>query len=60
MKKEFKILSRIVRDYLPEDYEWEVDDGEMMKAKDFDGRVSQIRETVQKHKRQVGEELFRR
>ena len=42
MKKEFKILSRIVRDYLPEDYEWEVDDGEMMKTKDFDGRLDVI------------------
>ena len=42
MKKEFKILSRIVKDYLPEDYEWEVDDGEMMKTKDFDGRLDVI------------------
>jgi hypothetical protein len=27
---------------LPEDYEWEVDDGEMMKTKDFDGRLDVI------------------
>ena len=42
MKKEFKILSRIVRDYMPEDYEWEVDGGDMMKSKDFNGRMDVI------------------
>jgi hypothetical protein len=42
MKKEFKILSRIVRDYMPEDYEWEVDGGDMMKSKDFNGRMDLI------------------
>ena len=42
MKREFKILSGIVKDYMPEDYEWEVDDGEVMKAKDFDGRLDVI------------------
>ena len=42
MKKEFRILSRIVKDYMPEDYEWEVDDGDVMKSKDFDGRLDVI------------------
>ena len=42
MKKEFKILSNIVRDYLPEDYEWEVDGNEVFKAQDFDNRIDVI------------------
>ena len=42
MKKEFKILSGIVRDYMPEDYEWEVDGGDMMKSSDFNGRMDVI------------------
>tara|TARA_R110000772_G_scaffold30528_1_gene75669 strand:+ start:2484 stop:4970 length:2487 start_codon:yes stop_codon:yes gene_type:complete len=42
MKKEFKILSTIVSDYMPDDYEWEVDGGDMMKSKDFDGRLDVI------------------
>lgn len=42
MKKEFKILSNIVRDYTPEDYEWEVDGGEVMKMEDFDDRIDVI------------------
>ena len=42
MKKEFKILSRIVRDYMPDDYEWEVDGGDMMKSEDFNGRMDLI------------------
>tara|TARA_R110001632_G_scaffold153606_3_gene271602 strand:- start:216 stop:2693 length:2478 start_codon:yes stop_codon:yes gene_type:complete len=42
MKKEFKILSRIVRDYMPDDYEWEVDGGDMMKSQDFNGRMDLI------------------
>jgi len=39
MKQEFKILSDIVRDYMPEDYEWEVDGQESLKVKDFDSRL---------------------
>lgn len=42
MKKEFKILEQIVRDYLPEDYEWEVDGEENLKVKDFDDRIDVI------------------
>lgn len=42
MKREFKILSGIVKDYMPEDYEWEVDGGDVVKAKDFDGRIDVI------------------
>jgi hypothetical protein len=29
-------------DYMPEDYEWEVDGGDMMKSKDFNGRMDLI------------------
>jgi len=39
MKQEFKILSDIVRDYMPEDYEWEVDGQDPLKVKDFDSRL---------------------
>tara|TARA_R110002167_G_scaffold1385_9_gene6354 strand:- start:3720 stop:6158 length:2439 start_codon:yes stop_codon:yes gene_type:complete len=39
MKQEFKILSDIVRDYMPGDYEWEVDGQEPLKVKDFDNRL---------------------
>jgi hypothetical protein len=42
MKKEFKLLSGIVRDYMPEDYEWEVDGGDVMKTDDFNGRMDVI------------------
>lgn len=42
MKQEFKILSDIVRDYMPEDYEWEVDGGQSLKVKDFDSRVDVV------------------
>ena len=42
MKKEFKILSNIVRDYLPEDYEWEAEGDEVFKAQDFDDRIDVI------------------
>ena len=42
MKREFKILSGIVRDYMPEDYEWEVDGVEAFKAVDFDDRIDVI------------------
>ena len=42
MKQEFRILSNIVRDYMPEDYEWEVDGDEPLKVKDFDSRVDVI------------------
>tara|TARA_R110000824_G_scaffold75231_1_gene190951 strand:- start:843 stop:3287 length:2445 start_codon:yes stop_codon:yes gene_type:complete len=39
MKQEFSILSDIVKDYMPEDYEWEVDGQEPVKREDFDGRL---------------------
>ena len=39
MKQEFKILSDIVRDYMPEDYEWEVDGQDPLKVRDFDSRL---------------------
>ena len=42
MKKEFKILSNIVKDYMPPDYEWEVDGGDVMRSSDFDGRIDVI------------------
>ena len=42
MKKEFKILSNIVKDYMPPDYEWEVDGGDVMRSNDFDGRIDVI------------------
>jgi hypothetical protein len=42
MKREFKILANIVRDYMPEDYEWEVDGTDVMKSKDFDSRIDVI------------------
>ena len=42
MKKEFKLLSTIIKEYLPEDYEWEVDGTEVTKAGDFDDRIDVI------------------
>jgi hypothetical protein len=42
MKREFKILANIVRDYMPEDYEWEVDGTDVMKSEDFDSRIDVI------------------
>ena len=42
MKREFKLLTGIIRDWMPEDYEWEVDTGEIMKSTDFDDRVDVI------------------
>ena len=42
MKKEFKILSGIIRDYLPEDYEWEVDGNDVVKAADFSEKIDVI------------------
>jgi hypothetical protein len=39
MKHEFAILSDIIRDYMPEDYEWEVDGDESVKSEDFDKRI---------------------
>jgi len=43
MKKEFRILSTIVKDYMPEDYEWEVDGVEdSLKVSDFDAKVDVI------------------
>mgnify|MGYP003655933036 CR=1 FL=1 len=42
MKKEFRILTGIVRDYMPMGYEWEVEGGDILKAEDFDNRVDII------------------
>jgi len=42
MKKEFRILSRIVKDYMPADYEWEVEGEEVLRAADFDDRIDVI------------------
>jgi hypothetical protein len=42
MKKEFKILSGIVRDYMPEDYEWEVDGADVFRVDDFDDRIDVV------------------
>ena len=39
MKKEFKILSTLIRDYMPEDYSYEVGG---VRAEDFDDRVDVI------------------
>tara|TARA_R110000824_G_scaffold151635_2_gene322679 strand:- start:3488 stop:5953 length:2466 start_codon:yes stop_codon:yes gene_type:complete len=41
MKREFRILSGIVRDFMPEDYEWEMN-GDPVKAEDFDDRIDVI------------------
>jgi hypothetical protein len=42
MKKEFRILSDIVKDYMPAGYEWEVDGEEVLRATDFDSRIDVI------------------
>lgn len=41
MKQELRILARIIHDYMPEEYAYEVD-GEFNRVKDFDGRVDVI------------------
>jgi hypothetical protein len=42
MKQEFRILSGVIRDFMPEDYEWEVDGVEAVKYEDFDDRIDVI------------------
>jgi hypothetical protein len=41
MKNELRILARIVHDYMPEDYSYEMD-GEFNRVEDFDGRIDVI------------------
>lgn len=41
MKQELRILARIIHDYMPEEYAYEVD-GEFNRVEDFDGRVDVI------------------
>ena len=41
MKTELRLLSRIIRDYMPEDYAYEMD-GDFSRIDDFDGRVDVI------------------
>ncbi|MAH49769.1 hypothetical protein CMI37_28350 [Candidatus Pacearchaeota archaeon] len=42
MKKEFKILSEIVKDHCPHDYPYDLDGDEVMKSDDFDDRLDVI------------------
>ena len=42
MRHELRILSEIIKDYMPEAYEYEVDDDQTIKASDFDDRVDII------------------
>tara|TARA_R110000824_G_scaffold4601_1_gene22133 strand:- start:1733 stop:4258 length:2526 start_codon:yes stop_codon:yes gene_type:complete len=42
LKQEYKILATIVRDYTSPAYPYETDEGEDIKAEDFDGRVDII------------------
>ena len=42
MKREFKILENIIRDYMPDDYEWETAGEENLKLEDFDDRIDVI------------------
>lgn len=42
LKKEFKILARIIRDYTAPEYPYETSEGEMIKQSDFDDRVDII------------------
>jgi hypothetical protein len=41
MKNELRILSRVIHDYMPEEYAYEVD-GEFNRIEDFDGRIDVI------------------
>jgi hypothetical protein len=41
MKNELRILARIVHDYMPEEYSYEMD-GEFNRIEDFDGRIDVI------------------
>ena len=42
MRHELRILSEIIKDYMPEAYDYEVDGDETIKASDFDDRVDII------------------
>lgn len=42
LKKEFKILTRIIRDYTSPSYPYETEEGEQIKQSDFDDRVDII------------------
>ena len=42
MRKELGILSEIIKDYMPEAYEYEIDGDETIKSSDFDDRVDII------------------
>ena len=42
MRHELRILSEIIKDYMPEAYEYEIDDDQTIKASDFDDRVDII------------------
>ena len=42
MRHELGILSEIIKDYMPEAYEYEIDDDQTIKASDFDDRVDII------------------
>ena len=42
MRKELGILSQIIKDYMPEGYEYEIDGDQAIKASDFDDRVDII------------------
>lgn len=42
MKREFKILEHIIRDYMPADYEWEANGEDNLKLEDFDDRIDVI------------------
>ena len=42
MRHELRILSEIIKDYMPEAYEYEIDDDQTIKVSDFDDRVDII------------------
>ena len=42
LKQEYKILAEIVRDYTDPAYPYETDEGEDIKAEDFDGRIDVV------------------
>tara|TARA_R110000824_G_scaffold14986_10_gene63455 strand:+ start:2364 stop:4829 length:2466 start_codon:yes stop_codon:yes gene_type:complete len=42
MRKELGVLSQIIKDYMPEGYEYEIDGDQAIKASDFDERVDII------------------
>jgi len=42
LKKEYKILARIIRDFTEPEYPYETDEGESIKVEDFDDRIDVI------------------